>query len=59
MTVKDYILSNKGKSAYTIRCNKKNYLTTETEAIKYFGSRNVLKVKSKFNNDNLPILCIE
>ncbi len=61
MTVKEYLLENPGKSAYTIKKGMKNYLCNAIECVQFFGNIEVKKIEynKNFNNSlckGLPIL---
>lgn len=56
MTVKDYIVNNPNKAAYTIRKGKTDYLCTNFEANSFFGSEEVKEVTFKYDSEQLPLL---
>lgn len=58
MTVREYLINNPNKAAYTIKLGRKQYLCTIFEANIFFGDKTVKKVTPKYGIENLPILHI-
>ena len=58
MTVREYLIENPNKAAYTIRQGRKNYLCTIFEANSYFGSKEVKKVSYRYDSKELPLLTL-
>lgn len=59
MTVKQYLVENANKSAYTIKQGKKSFLCTLFEANSFFGNKEVKKITYKYDSAELPVLHLE
>lgn len=54
MTVKEYLLQNPNKSAYTIKKGRKSYLCNLIECAQFFGNASIKKIGYRKNFDETP-----
>ena len=54
MTVKEYLINNPDKAAYTIKKGRKSYLCNLFECVQFFGNASIKKIGYRENFDNTP-----